>query len=81
MFKRNKKKLDLLEMSNRERKLLIKEIREKLRQKAVESKLQKMLLEAENLTVNGNVVYGENQQLSGFYLNRTRTEPRFYFLE
>ena len=81
MFKRNKKKLDLLEMSNCERKLLIKEIREKLRQKAVESKLQKMLLEAENLTVNGNVVYGENQQLSGFYLNRTRTEPRFYFLE
>jgi len=81
MFKRNKKKLDLLEMSNRERKLLIKEIREKLRQKAVESKLQKMLLEVENLTVNGNVVYGENQQLSGFYLNRTRTEPRFYFLE
>ena len=81
MFKRNKKKLDLLEMSNRERKLLIKEIREKLRQKAVESKLQKMLLEVENLTVNGNVVYGENQQLSGFYLKRTRTEPRFYFLE
>jgi hypothetical protein len=40
MFKRNKKKRDLLEMSNRERTQLIREVREKLRQKAIESKLQ-----------------------------------------
>jgi hypothetical protein len=40
MFKRNKKKRDLLEMSNRERTQLISEVREKLRQKAIESKLQ-----------------------------------------
>jgi len=40
MFKRNKKKRDLLEMSNRERTQLIREVREKLRQKAIQSKLQ-----------------------------------------
>lgn len=80
MFKRNKKKRDLLEMSDRERTQLIKEIREKLRKKIVESKLQQMLLEAENITVNGNVVHDENQQLSGFCLNRTRSEPHFYSL-
>ncbi|MCK4439512.1 hypothetical protein KAU85_00880 [Candidatus Bathyarchaeota archaeon] len=80
MLKRNKKKLDLLEMSGRERTQLIKEIRGKLRKKVVESKLQQMLLEAENVTVNGHVVYDENQQLSGLCLNRTRSKPHFYSL-
>ena len=79
--RRKKKKLDLLEMSDRERFQFVKEVREKLQQRVVESKLQRLLLEAENLTVNGNVVYAENQQLSGFYLNRTKSEPHFYYIE
>lgn len=81
MFKRNKKKVDLLEMSNSERAQLIKKVREKFQQKVVESKLQKMLLEAENLTVNGNIVYDENQQLSGLLLTRTKNGCHFYSLE
>lgn len=71
MGARNKKKLkrlNLLEMSNHERIQLIKEIREKLRQKIIEAKLWQSLLETEDLTINGNVVYRENQQLTGFYL-------------
>jgi len=66
--KKKLKKLNLLEMSNHERNELIKEVREKLRQKTVEAKLWQSLLETEDLTINGNVVYRENQQLSGFYL-------------
>ena len=71
MGARNKKKLkrlNLLEMSNHERIKLIKEVKEKLQQKAIEAKVWQSLLEAENLTINGNVVCRENQQLSGFYL-------------
>ena len=71
MGARNKKKLkkpNLLEMSNHERNELIKEVREKLRQKTVEAKLWQSLLEAESLTINGNVVYKSNQPLHGFTL-------------
>lgn len=66
--KKKLKKLDLLEMSNPQRIQLIKEVREKLRQKTVEAKLWQRLLETENLTINGNIVYRENEELSGFYI-------------
>ena len=65
--KKKLKKLDLLEMPNPERIKLIKEVREKLRQKTVEAKLWQRLLETENLTINGNIVYRENEELSGLY--------------
>ena len=65
---RKLKKLDLLEMPNPERIKLIRELREKLRQKMAEAKLWQSLLEAENLTVNGNIVYTEDEQLVGFSL-------------
>jgi hypothetical protein len=62
MFGRSKKKKsDLLEMSDSERILYIKEVREKFQRRTMESKLERLLLEAENLTVNGTVVYAENQ--------------------
>lgn len=70
--KKKLKKLNLLEMSNHERIQLIKEIKEKLQQRITEVKVWQSLLEVENLTVNGNIVFKENQQLSGFYL-RHRT--------
>ena len=57
------KKLDLLEMPNPERIKLIKEVREKLRQKVAEAKLWQSLFEAENLTINGNIVCREDEQI------------------
>lgn len=66
--KKKLKKLNLLEMSKHERTQLIKEVREKLRQKTIEAKLWQSLFEAENLTINGNVVYKSNQPLHGFTL-------------
>jgi len=68
---RNKKKLkrlNLLEMSNHQRIQLTREIKEKLRRKTVEAKLWQSLLEAESLTINGNVVYESNQPLHGLTL-------------
>ena len=66
--KKKLKKLNLLEMSKHERTQLIKEVREKLRQKVTEAKLWQSLLEAESLTINGDVVYESNQPLHGFTL-------------
>jgi len=65
--KKKLKKLDLLEMPNPERIKLIKEVREKLRQKMAEAKLWHSLLEAENLTINGNIVCREDEQINRFY--------------
>jgi hypothetical protein len=62
--KKKPKKLDLLEMSNSERMRLMKEVGETLRQKIIEAKLWHSLLETEDLTVNGNIVFKENPQLS-----------------
>ena len=67
--KKKLKKLDLLEMPNPERTRLIKEVREKLRQKMAEAKLWQSLLEAENLTINGNIVCREDEQFSIFYFD------------
>ena len=64
--KKKLKKLDLLEMPNPERIKLIREVREKLRQKMAEAKLWQSLLEAENLTINGNIVCREDEQFSRF---------------
>ena len=67
--KKKLKKLDLLEMPNPERTRLIKEVREKLRQTMAEAKLWQSLLEAENLTINGNIVCREDEQFSIFYFD------------
>ncbi len=40
-----------------------------------------MLLEAECLSINGDVVYDENMQLDGFYVDRSKDKPHFYFIE
>ena len=69
--KKKLKKLNLLEMSNHERIMLIKEAKVKLRQKAMEAKLWQSLLEAENLTINGDIVYESSQPLNGFSFPHT----------
>lgn len=66
--KKKLKKLNLLEMSSHERSMLIKEAKVKLRQKAMEAKLWQSLLEAENLTINGDIVYESSQPLKGIFL-------------
>jgi len=66
--KKKLKKLNVLEISKHERTQLIKEVREKLRQKTIETKLSQSLLEAENLTINGNIMCKSNQLLHGFKL-------------
>jgi hypothetical protein len=64
------KKLDLLEMPNPDRIKLIKEVKEKLRQKIAEAKLWQSLLNAENLTINGNTVCKGDAQFSRFLDNK-----------
>ena len=66
--KKKSKKLDLLEMSNPERMRLMKEVGETLRQKIMEAKLWQSLIEAEDLTINGDVVCKSTQQLNGLKL-------------
>ncbi len=66
---KKKQKLDLLEMSDNDRVRLIREVKEKLRQKAVEEKLWKTFLESENLTINGETVSCEAANLKGFSIN------------
>jgi hypothetical protein len=66
--KKKPKKLDLLEMSNHERMQLIKEVGKNLRQKIMEAKLWQSLIEAEDLTINGDVVCNSSQQLNGLKL-------------
>jgi hypothetical protein len=63
--KKKTKKIDLLEMSEPERTRLIVEVKESLRQKAVEAKLWQSLTETDNLTINGKSVQGEDLQLKG----------------
>ena len=64
--KKNAKKIDLSKMRESERNQLIKEVKERLRQKILEAKLWRTLLEVENLTVNGNTVYKGDERLTGF---------------
>jgi len=66
--KKKLKKLDLLEMSNPQRIQLIKEVREKLRQKMAEAKLWQSLFEAENVTINGKAIFQDQDPLTGFCL-------------
>jgi hypothetical protein len=68
--KKKPKKLDLLEMPNTERMQLIRELGEALRQKIGEAKLWQSLVEAEDLTINGDVVCNSGQQLNGLRLER-----------
>jgi hypothetical protein len=60
MRNKNKaKKVDLLEMPYEEKMRLIKAIKENLRAKAAEAKLWQSLLNAENLTINGEIIQSE----------------------
>jgi len=66
LFKKKKsRRIDLLEMSESERIKLILEVKESLKQKAVEAKLWQSFMEADDLTINGEQVQCEDVQLKG----------------
>lgn len=63
--KKKNKKIDLLQVNATERIQLIKKARETFQMKLAEEKLWQSLLNVDNLTINGNTVYSENEQLKG----------------
>jgi hypothetical protein len=68
MFKRNgnkAKKINLLDISDEEKLRMIGKIKQNLRLRTAESKLWQSLLEVDNLTVNGQKVICEEDQLTG----------------
>ena len=66
--KRNKPKMDLLEMSDPEKFKLIKAVKESLQLKVAEAKLWRSFLDAENLTINGKTVQSADIELTGLSL-------------
>lgn len=66
--KKNSKTIDLMKMSNSERVVLIKGVKEKLREKVIEAKLWQSLLEAENVTINGKEIFQDQTSLKGICL-------------
>ena len=63
--KKNKQKMDLLEMSDPEKYKLIKAVKESLQLKIAEAKLWQSFLDTENLTINGKTVQSADNELTG----------------
>ncbi len=66
--KKNKPKMDLLEMSDPEKYKVIKAVKESLQLKVAEAKLWQSFLDAENLTINGKTVQSADIELTGLSL-------------
>jgi len=64
------KKVNFIEMQNPEKIRLLEKMRKQLKQTIAEAKLIHSLLQVENLTVNGNIIYKENEQLTGISLQK-----------
>gem|GEM_PF-1164604 len=70
--KKNKTKVknsNLLEIPEIERMKILKDLRESFKQKIVEAKMWKSLLELENIVINGQTIYCGADSLKGFYLD------------
>lgn len=65
---KNSKKIDISKMSKNERIKLLKEVKEKLREKIIEAKLWQSLIETETVTINGNTIFLEQDPLKGLCL-------------
>ncbi|MBS7633681.1 hypothetical protein KEJ15_08745 [Candidatus Bathyarchaeota archaeon] len=59
------KKIDLLEMSDAEKQKVIARIKEVLQQKVAETKMWQSFFDAENLTINGNAIHCNENELRG----------------
>lgn len=66
--KKKTKKVDILEMEVPKRNRMLEEMKKQLKHTIAEAKLMHALLQVENLTVNGNIVYKGDEQLTGFSL-------------
>lgn len=66
--KKNKPKMDLLEMSDPEKYKIIKAVKENLQLKVAEAKLWQSFLDADNLTINGKTVQSADIELTGLSL-------------
>jgi len=62
----------LLEVPEEKRVQIIKEAKRKLREKAVEAKMWRWLLQIDDLTINGNVVWKKDQKLSGVQIRKKK---------
>ena len=60
-------KIPLLKLPRAARTKLLRKIRQKLRQKILEAKMWQELLQADDLTINGKVIWKEKQPQSRFY--------------
>lgn len=67
--KKKPEKVDLLALSDSERTRLIEKIKQRLQEKIRREKSLRHLLEAEKITVKGNVVYDVNEPLRGVTLS------------
>ncbi|MGQ9531049.1 MAG: hypothetical protein ACUVTC_06400 [Candidatus Bathycorpusculaceae bacterium] len=65
---KNSKKIDISKMPKNERIRLLREVKEKLREKIIEAKLWQSLVEAETVTINGKTVFLEQESLKGLQL-------------
>ncbi|MGQ9743822.1 MAG: hypothetical protein ACUVQW_04300 [Candidatus Bathycorpusculaceae bacterium] len=65
---KNSKKIDISKMPKNERIKLLREVKEKLREKIIEAKLWQSLVEAETVTINGKTVFLEQESLKGLQL-------------
>lgn len=66
--KKNKRKIDLLEIPERERINVIERLKQTLRQNAAEMKLWNYLLQCETLTINGKIVLSSEESFNGFVM-------------
>jgi len=69
--RKNKKKINLLEVSDFERNDVIEKLRQALRQSVAETRLWNALLQCETLTINGQVVFSEESSLDGLLMQKT----------
>jgi|YelNatPaOPRAMG01_1025707.scaffolds.fasta_scaffold80672_2 tRNA A37 threonylcarbamoyladenosine dehydratase len=69
--RKNKKKINLLEVSDSERNNVIEKLRQTLRQSVAETRLWNALLQCETLTINGQVVFSEESSLDGLLMQKT----------
>jgi hypothetical protein len=69
--KNKKKKINLLEVPDSERNNFIEKLKQELRQSVAETRLWNTLLQCETLTINGQVVFSEENPLDGLLMQKT----------
>jgi len=63
---KTRRKIDLLDMSDAERTRVIEQIKQNLQRSISEARLWKTLLQYDELTINGQVIFSSDIPLEGF---------------